>query len=59
VHLENQGAFLKSLGIEMRTQTLQQKAQDLKTKNNLQLSTDRLIAPDQMGALFKVLQLKT
>lgn len=59
VHLENQGAFLKSLGIEMRTQTLQQKAQDPKTKDNLQLSTDRLIAPDQMGNLFKVLQLKT
>jgi len=59
VHLETQGTFLKSLGIEMRTQTLQQKTQDSETKDNLQKSAARLIDSDQMGNLFKVLQLRS
>jgi len=58
VHLETQGDFLKGLGIDIRTQKLQQKAQDPKTKENLRKSTNRLIDPNQMGSLFKVLQLK-
>jgi len=58
VHLETQGDFLKSLGIEMRTQTLVTKSQDPQLKQDIAQSTARLIDSDQMGDLFKVLQLR-
>lgn len=58
VHLDTQGAFLKSLGIGMRTQSLQKKSKDPQIKEDLQKSTARLIDSNQMGDLFKVLQLK-
>ena len=54
VKIETQGDFLKGLGIEMRTQSLVQKAQDPQLKDNIRKSTARLIESSQMGDLFKV-----
>lgn len=49
-----QGDFLKGLGIELRTGTLSKNATPGQLKD-LQSGMTRLIAPDQMGTLFKVL----
>ncbi len=49
-----QGAFLKSLGINERTETLQKNATPEQRKQ-LIAGRDRLVNEDQMGRLFKVL----
>jgi NADH dehydrogenase [ubiquinone] 1 alpha subcomplex assembly factor 7 len=49
-----QGDFLRSLGIEMRCSMLAARA-DAKTAEILARQCRRLIAPDEMGRLFKVL----
>jgi NADH dehydrogenase [ubiquinone] 1 alpha subcomplex assembly factor 7 len=49
----SQGKFLKAMGIEMRTEKLVAKLQG-EAQKNLIYATRRLIAPDQMGELFKV-----
>ena len=51
-----QGDFLKRLGIEMRAQTLSANATPDQVRD-LKAGLDRLIAPDQMGHLFKVLSI--
>lgn len=53
--VQTQGEFLKSYGIELRLKALLQKA-DMSQAADLQSGVNRLIAPDQMGDLFKVLQ---
>ncbi len=50
-----QGAWLQALGIDARTQTLAKTAPHL--ADDIRASRDRLVAPDQMGALFKVMGL--
>ncbi len=50
-----QGAFLKALGIEARTETLAKVAPD--RAEALAVDRDRLINPEQMGDLFKVIAL--
>ncbi len=52
-HISQQGAFLTKLGIVERTAALT-KANPQMTRD-IQTSCDRLIGPDQMGRLFKVL----
>ena len=47
-----QGAFLQHIGIDQRTQNLMK--ENPSRIAQLQAERDRLIAPDQMGALFKV-----
>ncbi len=47
-----QGAFLQNIGIDQRTQNLMKENSGRIAQ--LQAERDRLIAPDQMGALFKV-----
>jgi len=49
-----QGAFLKELGIEHRAQQLIQNATE-DQKNDIMTAVERLISPDQMGELFKVM----
>lgn len=49
-----QGDFLRSLGLELRTDMLVAKA-DAATAEILRRQCRRLIAPDEMGRLFKVL----
>jgi len=51
-----QGDFLRALGIELRANMLAQKA-DAATGDMLHKQVHRLIAPEQMGRLFKVLGL--
>lgn len=51
-----QGDFLRALGIELRANMLAQKA-DAATGALLHKQVHRLIAPEQMGRLFKVLGL--
>lgn len=51
-----QGAFLKSLGIELRATALQQQATSDQA-SDLSTALDRLTTPNQMGQLFKVLAL--
>lgn len=51
-----QGDFLRSLGLELRTDMLAAKA-DPATAEILRRQCRRLIAPDEMGRLFKVLAL--
>ncbi|WP_374375355.1 class I SAM-dependent methyltransferase [Dongia sp.] len=51
-----QGDFLRSLGLELRTDMLAAKA-DAETAEILRRQCRRLIAPDEMGRLFKVLAL--
>jgi len=51
-----QGDFLRALGIELRANMLAQKA-DAATGELLHKQVHRLIAPEQMGRLFKVLGL--
>ncbi len=53
--VQTQGEFLKSLGIELRLKALLEKA-DAEQAAALQSGVQRLVAPDQMGDLFKVLQ---
>lgn len=56
VHVEpliEQGAFLKALGIEARASYLKSKGAE-----NIEVDLERLVAPDQMGKLFKVMVLK-
>lgn len=55
--VETQGAFLKELGIEMRTDLLARKAKDPQIAKDLHASTARLVDPSQMGDLFKVLRI--
>lgn len=49
-----QGDFLRALGIELRADMLIQKS-DLATAALLRRQVQRLIAPEQMGRLFKVI----
>lgn len=51
--IRSQAAFLTALGIEARLSTLQ--SLHPHRSDELQRQYDRLISPDQMGALFKVL----
>ena len=51
-----QGSFLGRLGLDARTQTLLARA-DQRQRREIEAARDRLGAPDQMGALFKVLAL--
>ncbi|WP_374384365.1 class I SAM-dependent methyltransferase [Dongia sp.] len=51
-----QGDFLRALGIELRANMLAQKA-DAATGEILHRQVHRLIAPEQMGRLFKVIGL--
>jgi NADH dehydrogenase [ubiquinone] 1 alpha subcomplex assembly factor 7 len=53
--LKSQGEFLKNLGIEIRLKALQDK--NPKLANILARQVTRLIADDQMGKLFKVMEL--
>jgi SAM-dependent MidA family methyltransferase len=53
--LTTQAEFLKALGIELRTALLM-RGKDARTADSIHAATGRLIAPDQMGHLFKVLQ---
>ncbi len=55
--LTTQGSFLRSLGIEIRTQLLARQTKDEAAKERVYLATERLIAPDKMGHLFKVLEI--
>ncbi len=52
--LTTQGEFLRAIGIEKRLGQLLQKANEAQ-KQDLQTGVKRLIDPDQMGDLFKVL----
>jgi NADH dehydrogenase [ubiquinone] 1 alpha subcomplex assembly factor 7 len=49
-----QGAFLRRLGIERRAETLRAGATDAQ-RSAIDAALARLIAPDQMGTLFRVL----
>jgi len=49
-----QGEFLTALGIEQRAKQLCL-GQDLNTQKRIRLDLERLISPQQMGNLFKVL----
>jgi NADH dehydrogenase [ubiquinone] 1 alpha subcomplex assembly factor 7 len=49
-----QGAFLKAMGIEVRCEKLAAKLEG-DARNNFKAATNRLIAADQMGDLFKVM----
>lgn len=51
-----QGDFLRALGIELRANMLAQKA-DAATSEALHAQVHRLIAPEQMGRLFKAIGL--
>jgi len=51
-----QGAFLRRLGIEARARTLQRKA-SAEQARAIDAALARLIAPDQMGTLFRVMAL--
>ena len=51
----SQGAFLKALGIEARTEALAKASPD--RAEALALDRDRLIDPEQMGELFRVIAL--
>lgn len=51
-----QSEFLTRLGIEARTQALTATASD-KQRQDIESALNRLIAPDQMGTLFKVMAL--
>lgn len=51
---QEQGAFLRALGIDVRAQALLQKADD-KQAQNIQSGLHRLTHCDEMGALFKVI----
>jgi SAM-dependent MidA family methyltransferase len=51
-----QRSFLRRLGIEPRAAKLMEAA-DQPTRDSLAAALDRLIAPDGMGTLFKVLAL--
>lgn len=53
-YLTTQGQFLSALGIELRTAQLQQNA-PLTQQTQLTSSKDRLVSPQEMGTLFKVL----
>lgn len=55
--LLNQGEFLKRLGILERTERLAMAQPD--KRDNIETACERLIAPDQMGNLFKVLTLSS
>ncbi len=57
--LETQGDFLRNLGIDMRTDLLAKNATDSQVKQNILDATNRLVADNQMGELFKVLQIWT
>lgn len=52
--LQTQGAFLKSLGIEVRAAQLMKRATPVQQKD-LQEAVRRLTGADQMGTLFKVM----
>ena len=57
--LENQGEFLRNLGIDLRTEVLAKHAPDEKSKQDILAATNRLVSEDQMGTLFKALQFWT
>ena len=53
-NLENQGTFLKNLGIKVRADFLAKKMSESKKRIHLS-AINRLIDTNQMGALFKVM----
>ena len=55
--LETHVDFLQNLGIDIRTNSLAKNAQDFQIKEDLMNATNRLVAKDQMGELFKALQI--
>lgn len=55
VNTATQGAWLSAMGIDLRAQALTQRAPD--RTEELARARDRLIGPDQMGELFKVMAL--
>uniref|UniRef100_A0A6B2L4G5 Protein arginine methyltransferase NDUFAF7 n=1 Tax=Arcella intermedia TaxID=1963864 RepID=A0A6B2L4G5_9EUKA len=52
-----QGEFLKNMSIEVRTAILLQNCKDEDQANTLISSYERLIDPDQMGRIYKVLSI--
>ena len=52
-----QGAFLRGLGIAMRARALQARASPTQAAD-IESAMARLIAPDQMGTLFRVLAVR-
>ncbi len=55
--LTSQGAFLERLGIAARAQALARNLRPGAARDNHLAAHERLVAPDQMGRLFKVLGL--
>ncbi len=53
--IAEQGAWLRALGIEARAQALAARAPE--KAGEIDAACERLVAPDQMGALFKVMAL--
>jgi len=51
-----QGSFLEALGIDLRAAALAEHATPAQ-QQDLRTATDRLVSPDQMGELFKVMAL--
>lgn len=52
-----QGAFLKNMGIEHRLAALLQSAESEAVQEELFSAYERLVEPEQMGAIFKALAL--
>jgi SAM-dependent MidA family methyltransferase len=52
-----QSAFLQQLGLEQRFETLIGQIEDEEEKKNFFLAVNRLVDPEQMGDLFKVMAL--
>lgn len=55
--LTPQGDFLRALGMEMRAEALIRGARNAAVSKDIAAARDRLIGPDAMGTLFKVLGL--
>jgi SAM-dependent MidA family methyltransferase len=54
--LQTQGDFLRDMAIDTRTDRLARHAETLEERQKILDATNRLVADDQMGKLFKVLQ---
>lgn len=52
-----QGAFLKNMGIDHRLAALLQNAESDEVQEELFSAYERLVAPEQMGSIFKALAL--
>jgi len=53
VHTATQGEWLEAMGIGARTQVLTRAAKE--RTSDIEVARERLVAPDQMGELFKVM----